>query len=274
MTWEQQYLDLMTRIILDGERRTYRNGDRISVFRPPRIEVDLAHEFPLVTTRRINWEFARDELMWFLGGTDNLIRSASLDVRRIWGPWADIGTGSIGDSYGSAWRGGGVRADQLAHLIQGLRTNPNDSGHIVTLWHPDATLYQKHRGGIRPCHGTVIQCYVRDGRYLDLSTYQRSADAPVGLPYNLASYALLTHMIAQQTGYEPGRLIYELGDAHIYADQLALVGDQLKRAPDATPKLTLEHPGSFDGGQWPYAPEHITLTGYAPQAHIPYPVSV
>lgn len=272
MTWETQYLDLLTRIILDGERRTYRNGDRISLFRPPRIEVDLTREFPLVTTRRINWEFARDELLWFLGGSDNTMRTTPL-VARIWAQWVKPRTGSIGDSYGSAWRGNGVREDQLAHLVSSLRVNPTDSGQVVTLWHPDAAHYQMRRGGIRPCHGTVIQCYVREGRYLDLSTYQRSADVPVGVPYNIASYALLALMLAQQTGYTPGRLVYDFGDAHIYADQLGLVGEQLVRTPDPGPSLALEHPGTFDGGAWPYAEHHITLTGYAPQPHIPYPVS-
>lgn len=290
MTWERQYLDLLTRIILDGVRRTYRNGDRISVFRPPRIEVDLTQEFPLVTTRRINWEFARDELLWFLTGSRST-KDASPIVRRVWDAWTakhqqrlrhmheDEGD-HVGNSYGWAWRGWRddgypyENPDQLRHLVEWIRTRPNDAGHVVSLWSPADVVYQQDIGLIRPCHGTVIQCYVRGGRYLDLSTYQRSADVPVGLPYNLASYALLTHMIAQQTGYTPGRLIYELGDAHIYANQLGLVGDQLSRAPDPSPKLTLEHPGTFDGGRWPYERDHIHLSGYAPQEHIPYPVSV
>lgn len=279
MSWEQQYLDLLTRIVIDGERRTYRNGDRVSVFRPPRIEVDLEREYPLVTTRLINWEFARDELLWFLTGTDN-IWQGSQSVQRIWQPWV-MEHGSIGDSYGGAWRGGAARHDQLSHLVHSLRTNPADTGHVATLWLPDSAADQVRRGAIRPCHGTVVQCHVRQGRYLDLATYQRSADVPVGLPYNLASYALLAHMLAQQTGYQVGRLIYDMGDAHIYANQLSLVGAQLRRTPHPSPTMTLEHPGAFEPDtrpharrpQWPYDVQHITLTGYQHDGLIPYPVT-
>lgn len=282
MTWEHQYLALMFHVMTEGERRTYRNGDRISIFAPDPIRIDLEAEFPLVTTRYIPWAFAVDELLWFLSGSCRTGTSTRL-LQKIWRPWTKgqiharrtdlLDADFIGASYGMAWRGDALGVDQLHQLVEGLRQSPYDSGHVATLWVPAYVRYQLKHGYIRPCHGTVIQAYVRGDAHLDLYTHQRSADLPVGVPYNLASYALLTHMLAQQTGLKPGRLAYSFGDAHIYADQASLVEEQLHRSPLEAPRLSLAEPELFNGEGWPYRSEHVKVLDYQHLDAIQYPVS-
>lgn len=292
-TWETQYLKLLECIIHEGERRTGRNGDTVSIFAPEYFRIDLAQEFPLVTTRKINWAFCRDELLWFLSGSCN-IDDASLVVQGIWESWTQgaldhsikspfVEDREIGISYGKILRGEHHNdVDQLGMLVKGLRDDPTSRRHLISTWQANAMAHQIEYGLLTVCHGAAIQAYVREGRYLDLFSYQRSADVPVGVPYNVASYALFVHMVAAQVGLQPGRLTYGFGDAHIYVNQLALVGEQLERTPRNPPRLKLDGVSAFKPQvrrgraltPWPYGPDHIHLEDYHHHHHLPYPVSV
>jgi thymidylate synthase len=300
--WEWQYLKLMATILDQGSARQTRNGIRHSVFDPERITVDLSQEFPMLTTRPIGWDFTVAELLWFLSGS-TITRHGGVRVKRLWAQWTagclrakeeqphagllDLDIDDIGMSYGIIWRGIGQRrrrrvegephADQLLALLTSLKDDPTSTRHVVSLWDADAMHHQIRRGMLTTCHGSLIQCYVAEGGWLDMSVWQRSADVPVGLPYNIASYALLTHILALQCDLKPGLLRYHLGDAHIYDDQRALAMEHVTRHPEPAPSLILPEAAPLikERGyeQLPYTEKMFRLEGYTSLDPIPYPVS-
>lgn len=300
--WEWQYLRLMATILDQGDARQTRNGIRHSVFDPERVVVDLSQEFPVLTTRPINWEFTVAELLWFLSGS-TVTRHGGVRVKRLWEQWTAgrirtkqqqpdqdllrLDVDDIGMSYGIIWRGigrtprirllGEPHADQLLALLHTLKHDPTSTRHVVSLWDADAMQHQIRRGMLTTCHGSLIQCYVAEGGWLDMSVWQRSADVPVGLPYNIASYALLTHILALQCDLKPGLLRYHLGDAHIYDDQRELALEHIDRSPLPAPSLIQPEAAPLETvrhrEQLPYTSQQFRLEGYQAQAQLPYPVS-
>lgn len=302
--WEDQYIDLMRRILTQREVREGRNGAWRSIF-GERLVIDVGEVFPMLTTRQIGLGFVAEELDWFLSGSTETA-DASAAVKRLWYAWtrealcdAEQAEGrahkssratweaatSIGWSYGRILRGlhsGSWRADrpdQLHDLVKGLIQDPHGRRHLTTTWDPGAMAYQRAMGMLTTCHGTATQCYI-DGDRLHMRTYQRSADVPVGLPYNLASYALWLHQIAHLVGKRPGVMYYDLGDAHIYEDQRDLAKEHATRTPLEPPTFALaqaqdpQHFLSAPRQAWPFTPQDATLEGYRHLGKIAYPVSV
>ncbi|NNC43526.1 MAG: thymidylate synthase, partial [Acidimicrobiia bacterium] len=224
----RQYLDLVQDVLEHGTPQSDRTGTgTISVF-GRQTRYDLADGFPLVTTKKIYTPALIHELLWFLAGDGN-VRYLQDHGVRIWDEWADPETGDLGPVYGVQWRSwrtsDGTAIDQIANVIEQIRSHPHSRRHIVSAWNvadvPDMAL--------PPCH-TMFQFYV-DGERLSLQLYQRSADLFLGVPFNIASYALLLQMVAEQTGYVPGEFVHTMGDAHIYTNHLDQVQEQLGRAP-------------------------------------------
>lgn len=264
----RQYLDLLADVLQHGTAQSDRTGTgTLSVF-GRQVRYDLADGFPLVTTKKIHTKSVIHELLWFLAGDSNVGYLQDNGVR-IWDEWADPETGDLGPVYGVQWRSWGTpdgrTIDQLAGVIEQIRTNPHSRRHIVSAWNvaeiPDMAL--------PPCH-TLFQFYV-DGDRLSLQLYQRSADLFLGVPFNIASYALLLSMVAADTGYQPGEFIHTLGDAHIYQNHFSQVREQLGREPRPLPRLQLppEPKSVFD-----YRFDDFTISGYDPHPAIPGLVSV
>ncbi|HED53131.1 MAG TPA: thymidylate synthase [Phycisphaerales bacterium] len=264
----RQYLGLLRHVLESGREKSDRTGTgTISVF-GHQSRYDLAEGFPLLTTKKLHTRSIVHELLWFLRGETN-VRSLNEVGVTIWDEWADPETGELGPIYGRQWRswptptGGGV--DQIRGLLDGLRTNPDSRRHIVTAWNPG----QLDEMALPPCH-CLFQFYV-DGDRLSCQLYQRSADIFLGVPFNIASYALLTHMVAQSVGLVPGEFIHVLGDAHIYSNHVEQARLQLDRTPGALPRLRL-NPDVTDLFAFRY--EDLSIEGYEPQPHIPAPVAV
>ena len=263
----RQYLDLMRRVLDEGVEQADRTGTgTLSVF-GHQMRFDLADGFPLVTTKKLHLRSIVYELLWFLNGDTNV---RWLQERRvsIWNEWADE-TGELGPVYGKQWRDwegpGGVHVDQIAELIALIRRDPASRRQIVSAWNPA----ELPRMALAPCH-CLFQTQVAGGR-LHLQLYQRSADVFLGVPFNIASYALLLHMLAQQCDLEPGTFVWTGGDCHLYANHLDQARLQLTRAPRPLPRLTLtRRPPAIDG----YDYEDVKITGYDPHPHIPAPVAV
>jgi len=263
----RQYLDLMRLILDEGAEQHDRTGvGTLSVF-GHQMRFDLAKGFPLLTTKKLHLRSIIIELLWFLRGDTNV---RWLQDRRvgIWDEWADA-AGELGPVYGKQWRdweaADGRHIDQIAELIAQIRTNPASRRQIVTAWNPGET----HRMALAPCH-CLFQTHVANGR-LSLQLYQRSADLFLGVPFNIASYALLTHMLAQQCGLEPGWFVWTGGDCHLYANHLEQARLQLTRDPLPLPTLhILRRPDAIDG----YDYEDFEFTGYQPHPHIKAPVAV
>ena len=263
----QQYLELMRRARDEGARKGDRTGTgTLSVF-GHQMRFDLAQGFPLVTTKRLHVKSIIHELLWFLRGDTNV---AYLNERgvTIWNEWADE-DGDLGPVYGHQWRswptpdGGAI--DQIANLVHGIRTNPDSRRHIVSAWNP-ADVDQM---ALPPCH-CLFQFYVADGR-LSCQLYQRSADIFLGVPFNIASYALLTHMVAHVTGLRAGEFIHTFGDAHLYSNHLEQADAQLLREPLPLPRLVLKaERGELDAFEF----EDFELVGYDAHPHIAAPVAV
>ena len=270
---EQPYLDLLAEVRAHGLRRADRTGvGTLGVF-GRQMRFPLAAGFPLLTTKRVHWRSVVLELLWFLQGSTN-VRWLQARGCTIWDEWADA-DGELGPVYGRQWRSwaapDGRAIDQVARLVEGLRTNPFGRRHIVSAWNP-ADVDDM---ALPPCH-CLFQFHVEpdaEGAPARLSCqlYQRSADLFLGVPFNIASYALLTHMVAQVTGLEPGDFVHTLGDAHLYLNHLEQADLQLARAPRAAPRLVLD-PTVSD--LLAFAPEHITLEGYDPTGAIRAPVAV
>ncbi len=263
----KQYHDLLERILADGVQKGDRTGTgTLSVF-GHQMRFDLADGFPLLTTKKLHLKSIIHELLWFLAGDTN-IKYLNDNGVRIWDEWADA-NGDLGPVYGSQWRswptpdGGSI--DQIAQLVEMIRTNPDSRRLIVTAWNPAEIGKMK----LPPCH-CLFQFYVADGK-LSCQLYQRSADTFLGVPFNIASYALLTMMIAQVTGLKAGEFVHTLGDAHLYANHLEQAHLQLSRAPRALPVMNI-NPEVKDIFSFRY--EDFSLLGYDPHPHIKADVAV
>ena len=228
---------------------------------------DLAQGFPLLTTKKLHTKSIIHELLWFLKGDTN-IRYLKENGVSIWDDWADA-NGDLGPVYGYQWRSwhapDGRVIDQITQLVDGLKRNPDSRRHIVTAWNPADIDRMK----LPPCHA-LFQFYVADGK-LSCQLYQRSADIFLGVPFNIASYALLTLMLAQVCGYRPGDFVHTLGDAHLYTNHLEQARLQLTRAPRALPQLRID-PEVRD--LFAFRFEDFALEGYDPHPHIAAPVAV
>jgi len=263
----RQYHDLLERILADGVEKHDRTGTgTLSVF-GHQMRFDLAHGFPLATTKRLHLRSIVHELLWFLAGDTNVKYLNDYGVT-IWDEWADA-SGELGPVYGRQWRSwptpdGGV-IDQIANVVSAIRRNPDSRRLIVTAWNPADV----DKMALPPCH-CLFQFYVANGR-LSCQLYQRSADAFLGVPFNIASYALLTLMVAQVTGLDAGEFVHTLGDAHLYLNHLEQARLQLARAPRPLPKMTL-NPAVTDLFAFHY--EDFSLQGYDPHPHIKAKVAV
>tara|TARA_Y100000589_G_scaffold14395_1_gene11640 strand:+ start:25642 stop:26436 length:795 start_codon:yes stop_codon:yes gene_type:complete len=263
----QDYLDLLRDVRDNGVRKDDRTGTGTrSVFgRQLRFELDRG--FPLVTTKKVHLKSIIHELLWFLRGETN-IRSLNEAGVRIWDEWADE-DGELGPVYGHQWRSwptpDGGHVDQVRRLLDDLRSNPDSRRLIVSAWN----VGQLDRMALAPCHA-FFQFYVAEGR-LSCQLYQRSADLFLGVPFNIASYALLTMMIAQVSGLEVGSFVHTFGDAHIYLNHLEQVDEQLERDPRPLPTMRLD-PSVDDLFAFRY--EHFELSDYDPHPHISAPVAV
>ncbi len=263
----RQYLDLMERILRAGARKQDRTGTgTLSVF-GQQMRFDLAAGFPLVTTKKLHLKSIVYELLWFLSGDTN-VRYLNEHGVSIWDEWADE-TGELGPVYGKQWRSwprpDGGTIDQIANVVDAIRRNPDSRRLIVTAWNPA----EIDKMALPPCH-CLFQFHVAEGR-LSCQLYQRSADVFLGVPFNIASYALLTMMVAQVTRLAPGEFIHTLGDAHLYLDHLDQARLQLGRDPRALPRLRL-NPDVTDLFEFRY--EDIAIEGYDPHAHIKAKVAV
>ncbi len=261
------YLDLMQHVLDHGHHKADRTGTgTLSVF-GWQMRFDLAQGFPLLTTKKLHTRSIIHELLWFLRGETN-IRYLKDNGVSIWDEWADE-NGDLGPVYGHQWRHwparDGGEIDQITRLVEGLKHNPDSRRHLVTAWNPS----EVDRMALPPCHA-LFQFYVADGR-LSCQLYQRSADIFLGVPFNIASYALLTLMLAQVCGYQPGEFVLTLGDAHLYSNHLEQARLQLSRTPRPLPTLRL-NPAVTNLFDFRY--EDFTLEGYDPHPHIPAPVAV
>ncbi len=263
----QAYHDLIRRILDEGARKGDRTGTgTLSVF-GHQMRFDLGQGFPLVTTKKLHMKSIVHELIWFLRGETNVKYLRDNGVT-IWDEWADA-EGELGPVYGKQWRSwarpDGGTVDQIAWLVEEIRRNPNSRRLIVSAWNP-AEIEQM---ALAPCH-CLFQFYVADGR-LSCQLYQRSADVFLGVPFNIASYALLTQMVAQVCGLQPGDFVHALGDAHLYLNHLDQARLQISRAPRPLPQLRL-NPAVRSLFDFRY--EDIAVEGYDPHPHIKAPVAV
>lgn len=263
----QVYLDLLRHVLTTGQRKADRTGTgTLSVF-GHQMRFDLQAGFPLVTTKRVHFKSVVHELLWFIRGETNT-RYLRENGVTIWDEWADA-NGELGPVYGKQWRSwpapDGRSIDQLAQVIAQIKANPDSRRHIVSAWNvadlPDMAL--------APCH-CLFQFHVADGK-LSCQLYQRSADLFLGVPFNIASYALLTHMAAQVTDLEPGDFIWTGGDCHLYLNHLDQVREQLSRAPFPLPTLRL-NPAATRIDDFVF--EDIELLGYQHHPAIKAPVAV
>ena len=263
----QQYLDLLRHVVDEGVRKEDRTGvGTLSVF-GYQMRFDLAEGFPVVTTKKLHLRSIIHELLWFLRGDSNIQYLHDNRVT-IWDEWADA-SGELGPVYGVQWRSwpapNGRSIDQISNLIHSLTRNPNSRRHIVSAWN----VADVDEMALPPCH-CLFQFYVANGR-LSCQLYQRSADLFLGVPFNIASYALLTHMVAQVTGYAPGEFVHTLGDTHIYLNHLDQVTLQLTRQPLPLPTLRLNPSvqSIFD-----FCYEDIELANYQSHPRIAAPIAV
>jgi thymidylate synthase len=264
---EQAYLDLMRHVLERGHRKSDRTGTgTLSTF-GWQLRFDLADRFPLLTTKKVHLKSIVYELLWFLRGDTNVRWLQERGVT-IWDEWADA-RGELGPVYGHQWRHwpgrDGATIDQIANVVESIRRKPDSRRHIVTAWNPADV----DRMALPPCHA-LFQFYVAEGR-LSCQMYQRSADLFLGVPFNIASYALLTLMIAQVTGLKPAEFILTLGDAHLYLNHLEQAREQLARTPRPFPRMTL-NPEVQDLFAFRY--EDFTLEGYEPHPAIRAPIAV
>lgn len=263
----KQYLDLLRHILANGTAKEDRTGVGTRSVFGYQMRFDLATGFPLLTTKKVHLKSIIYELLWFIAGDTN-IRYLNEHGVTIWDEWADA-QGELGPVYGHQWRSwpapDGRTIDQLAQVTAQLKANPDSRRHIVTAWNPA----EIDRMALPPCHA-LFQFYVADGR-LSCQLYQRSADVFLGVPFNIASYALLTMMMAQVCGYRPGEFIHTLGDAHIYRNHFEQVALQLSREPRPLPKMEL-NPEKRDIFSFQY--EDFNLVGYDPYPTIKAPIAV
>jgi len=263
----RQYLDLLTHVMENGTDRGDRTGTGTRSVFGYQMRFDLSQGFPVLTTKKLHLRSIIYELLWFLKGETNIAYLKENGVS-IWDEWADE-KGDLGPVYGYQWRSwpapDGRHIDQIAGLVEALRKNPNSRRHIVSAWNPALV----DEMALPPCH-CLFQFYVSDGK-LSCQLYQRSADIFLGVPFNIASYALLTMMVAQVVGLKPGDFVHTFGDAHIYHNHFDQVRTQLSRSPRALPVLEI-NPEVDD--LFAFRFEDFTLKGYDPEPHIKAPVAV
>ncbi len=263
----RQYLDLLTRVLDEGTTKSDRTGTgTLSVF-GHQMRFDLAEGFPAVTTKRLHMRSVTGELLWFLRGATNVGWLQERGVS-IWDEWADE-AGELGPVYGHQWRSwptpDGRSVDQIAAVIEQIRTNPDSRRHIVSAWN----VGDLEAMALPPCHA-LFQFYVADGR-LSCQLYQRSGDVFLGVPFNIASYAMLTMMVAQVCDLEPGDFVHTLGDAHLYLNHLDQARLQLTREPRPLPRLQLNpERRSIDA----FDLADLELVGYDPHPGIKAPIAV
>jgi thymidylate synthase len=261
------YLDLLSHVLGNGARKSDRTGTgTLSVF-GYQMRFDLSQRFPLLTTKKIHTKSVIHELLWFLKGSTNVEYLRANGVT-IWDEWADE-RGELGPVYGHQWRSwptpSGGHIDQMAQVLAQIRSNPDSRRLVVSAWN----VADIPNMALAPCHA-LFQFYVAEGR-LSCQLYQRSADIFLGVPFNMASYALLTLMVAQVTGFKPGEFIHTLGDAHLYLNHLEQAREQLARQPRALPVVRL-NPAVKDLFAFRY--EDFTLEGYDPAPAIRAPIAV
>lgn len=263
----QQYLDLLRLVRDTGVEKTDRTGTGTRSIFGHQMRFDLDEGFPLVTTKKVHLKSIIYELLWFLRGTTN-VRWLQDHGVTIWDEWADS-DGELGPVYGHQWRSwptpDGGTIDQIANLIRDLKTNPDSRRLIVTAWNPSDIP----KMALPPCH-CLFQFYVAEGR-LSCQLYQRSADIFLGVPFNIASYALLTQMLAQVVGLKPGHFVHTLGDAHLYLNHLEQADAQLARAPFALPVMRL-NPAVSDIFAFQYG--DFELLNYQAHGSIKAPIAV
>ena len=262
----QAYLDLLQRILDEGVVKEDRTGTGTRSVFGHQMRFDVADRFPLLTTKKLHLRSILHELLWFLAGETNIGPLNEVGVT-IWDEWADS-DGELGPVYGSQWRswpGPEGPVDQIATVIDQLRENPDSRRHIVSAWNVGFI----DQMALPPCH-LLFQFWVGEGR-LSCQLYQRSADVFLGVPFNIASYALLTRMVAQVTGYQPGEFILTLGDAHLYSNHLDQARLQLGRSLRSLPKLTL-NPERRTIDSFCY--EDFEVIDYDPHPHIKAPIAV
>jgi len=261
------YEDLLRDVLEHGTHKSDRTGTGTSSVFGRQLRFDLADSFPLITTKRVHFKSIAAELLWFLRGDSNVKWLQEQGVT-IWNEWADA-DGELGPVYGVQWRSwptpDGGHIDQIAELIKNLKSNPDSRRHIVSAWN----VSELKNMALPPCHA-FFQFYVADGK-LSCQLYQRSADLFLGVPFNIASYALLTLMVAQQTGLEPGEFVWTGGDVHIYDNHVYQVRTQLEREPYEYPtlKLTRTPASIFD-----YTLEDFEVVGYRHHPTIKAPIAV
>ena len=263
----QQYLDLLNRVLTEGVDRGDRTGTGTRAVFGHQMCFDLEEGFPLLTTKKLHTRSIFHELLWFISGDTN-IRYLQENGVSIWDEWADA-DGNLGPVYGKQWRRwqapDGREVDQLAELVTAIRQTPESRRLMLSAWNP-ADLPNM---ALPPCH-CLFQFFVADGR-LSCQLYQRSADIFLGVPFNIASYALLTHMIAAVCDLKPGTFVHTLGDAHLYSNHFDQAREQLARKPGPLPQLVLKHvPDSIDG----FTYDDFEITGYEAQPHISAPIAV
>jgi thymidylate synthase len=263
----RQYHDLLIRILDEGHPKGDRTGTgTLSVF-GHQMRFDLSEGFPLVTTKKLHLKSIVHELLWFLKGDTNIAYLKENGVS-IWDEWADA-NGDLGPVYGKQWRSwarpDGGTVDQIAWVLEEIRRNPNSRRLVVSAWNPG----ELDQMALAPCH-CLFQFYVADGR-LSCQLYQRSADVFLGVPFNIASYALLTQMMAQATGLQPGDFVHSLGDAHLYSNHLEQARLQLTREPRALPHLRLD---PLVRDLFAFRFEDIKIEDYDPHPAIRAPVAV
>ncbi len=263
----KQYLDLMALVLREGVEKADRTGTgTLSVF-GHQMRFNLAQGFPLVTTKKLHLRSIIYELLWFIRGETNVKYLRDNKVT-IWDEWADA-NGDLGPVYGAQWRSwparDGSTIDQLAQVVEMIKTKPDSRRLMVTAWNPSDV----DRMALPPCH-CLFQFYVAEGK-LSCQLYQRSADIFLGVPFNIASYALLTHMVAHVTGLGVGDFVHSLGDAHLYRNHLEQARLQLMRTPHALPKLVIKRKAERLED---FVFEDFAIEGYAPDAAISAPVAV
>jgi len=263
----RQYLDLMEHILANGVEKRDRTGTgTLSVF-GYQMRCDLNDGFPLLTTKKLHLKSIVHELLWFLAGDTNIKYLKDHGVR-IWDEWADQ-SGNLGPVYGHQWRSwpaqDGKTIDQIANVIALIRRNPDSRRMIVSAWNPADV----DKMALPPCH-CLFQFYVANGR-LSCQLYQRSADVFLGVPFNIASYALLTMMVAQVTGYQPGEFVHTFGDAHLYVNHIEQARLQLSRAPRLLPEMRINPEANEIFG---FRYQDFTIQNYDPHPHIKAEVAV
>jgi thymidylate synthase len=263
----RNYLDLMADILANGAKKTDRTGTgTISVF-GRQLRFDLSESFPLITTKKLHLKSIIYELLWFLNGDTN-IKYLNDNGVSIWNEWADE-DGNLGPVYGSQWRSwpapDGRHIDQIVQVLNQIKNKPDSRRHIVTAWNPA----EVDNMALPPCHA-LFQFYVADGK-LSCQLYQRSADYFLGVPFNIASYALLTAMFAQQCDLRPGEFVWTGGDVHLYSNHLEQAKLQLSREPLPLPKLVIKRkPDSISGYQF----EDFEIVNYQSHPSIKAPIAV